>query len=92
MEITPDNCQVAGSRFNFVGSGFQPGESIIFYLTDPSGQVFGGEEPLIAQADGTSEPLALLTQADFPTGRWSLTMQGESSGHEAVGYFGLYSP
>jgi hypothetical protein len=92
MEITPDNCQVAGARFDFVGSGFQPGESIIFYLTDPSGQEFGGAEQLIARPDGTTEPVAFQTQADFPTGRWTLTMQGESSGHEARGYFGIYSP
>jgi hypothetical protein len=92
MEITPANCQVAGSRFEFVGSGFQPGESITLYVTDPSGNVLGGAEPLTARPDGTTDPLAFQTQANFPTGRWTFTMQGESSGHEAVGYFGIYSP
>jgi tartrate-resistant acid phosphatase type 5 len=91
MEITPDNCQAVGARFDFVGSGFQPGESITLYVTDPSGQVFGGAEQLTALPDGTTEPFAFQTQADYPTGRWTLTMQGESSGHEARGYFGLDS-
>jgi tartrate-resistant acid phosphatase type 5 len=92
MEITPANCQVAGSRFDFVGSGFQPGESVIFSFTDPSGQVFAGAGPLIARADGTTEPLDVQTQPDVATGRWTLTMRGESSGHEAQGYFGIYAP
>ncbi|MDQ6695211.1 MAG: hypothetical protein M3014_12455 [Chloroflexota bacterium] len=92
MEIQPSNCAKAGTRFLFTARGFQSGETVGVYLTEPSQAVYGAPFQLTANADGTAGAVSITTQSNFPLGIWALTFEGISSHNKAIGYFKLTPP
>jgi hypothetical protein len=91
--VRPSNCEKAGTEFSFLGSGFQPGETVSGYITLPDQSVCGPpncapREGFQAGADGTLA-LRFPTRSNYPLGIWALTMEGISSRKIAIGYFKL---
>ncbi|MEO8289311.1 MAG: hypothetical protein ABI670_23125 [Chloroflexota bacterium] len=87
MTITPSNCAKAGTTFFFVGSGFQPGESVGAYLTAPDQAVIGAPFQLEAASDGTAGTVNYSTLRGDDPGVYALTMEGTTSHARAIGYF-----
>jgi hypothetical protein len=92
MTITPSNCARAGTRFIFTGRGFQPGEQVGVYVTDPSQAVFGAPFQIEADSAGVAGSVSFTTQSNFPLGVWAMTMEGTTSRAVAIGYFKLTPP
>ncbi len=92
MQISPGICEPAGTHFTFLGTGFQPGGSVRFWLTAPDGTVLGSPQPVPADNNGGIGPLPLTMDTSYPTGLWSLTFEGVTSQHQAIGYFVLLPP
>jgi hypothetical protein len=92
MQILPSNCAPAGTRFLFVGRGFQPGENVGVYVTAPDQSVFGAPFQLQADQSGVAGTVLFTTQRNFPLGVWAMTMEGVSSRRVAIGYFKLIAP
>jgi hypothetical protein len=76
-----------GTDFSAYGYGFEPGESIGVYVTDPDQAVFGAPFQVTADGDGFSEVVTLFTDRSFPTGIYAFTFEGVESGHVAIAYF-----
>ncbi len=91
LTSTP-NCGPAGTTFKFVGSGFDPSESVGVYTTLPSGQVYGTPDTANVEADGTVKDWFVNTQTKDPLGIWAITMEGLASRHKAIGYFKVTPP
>jgi hypothetical protein len=89
MSISPSNCAKAGTRFSFVGRGFQGGENVGVYVTAPDQSVFGAPFQITADGSGTAGTVTFTTQSTFPLGVWAMTMEGTSSHARAIGYFKL---
>ncbi|MGA7733020.1 MAG: hypothetical protein WCD37_17310, partial [Chloroflexia bacterium] len=92
MQITPGNCELAGTEFTFVGSGFVASEDVGVYLTDPDGAVFGAPFHVGTDENGVTEAVVFSTLLNYPPGIWTLTMEGVTSHRTAFGYFRLLSP
>jgi hypothetical protein len=86
QEVTPA-CGAAGTRFEFSGSGFKPGELVGIYATMPSGAVFGAPFQRRADAAGRVTGLTLTTSAATPPGIWANTMEGTETHAKSIGYF-----
>lgn len=88
--ITPSNCMLFGTVATMTISGFQPGEKIAYWLTDPSGEIIGGSESpddlLTAKADGTLDKLTFATYFLAP-GTWYWVFEGQTSHHQSIIYF-----
>jgi hypothetical protein len=89
MTITPSNCARAGTRFVFVGRGFEGGETVGVYVTAPDQSVVGAPFQITAEGDGTAGTVSFTTQSNYPLGIWAMTMEGVSSHKQAIGYFKL---
>lgn len=89
VRITPSNCEPVGTSFTFTASGFQPGEMVSIWATDPDGNVFGAPFQLQAGQTGSTPPTNFGTTTGFPTGLWRLTFSGDTSQFRAVGNFML---
>ena len=85
-------CAPAGTRFLFVGRGFQPGEKVGVYVTAPDQSVFGAPFQIDADSNGMAGTVSFTTQRNFPLGVWALTMEGVTSHRTAIGYFKLIAP
>jgi hypothetical protein len=90
-EATPSSGKV-GDTITFNARGFQAREAVSFWFTAPNGDVVGTARPIRGgvNADGTVGPLAIDLSADLigsMPGRWALTFQGASSGHQALIFF-----
>jgi hypothetical protein len=92
MTVGPSTCAPAGTDFTFTGSGFQPGESVGFYVTAPDGSVIGAPFELTADESGNVGGVTFDTGPSFPTGVWVATMEGDTSNATAKGYFKLLAP
>ncbi len=92
MQILPSNCAPAGTRFLFVGRGFQPGEKVGVYVTAPDQSVFGAPFQIDADSNGMAGTVSFTTQRSFPLGVWAMTMEGVTSHRTAIGYFKLIAP
>lgn len=91
MVVRP-NCGPPGTTFNFEGSGFQPGESVAYWVTLPDQSVYGTQEQGIANANGQlGVYLSLSRDPRVPAGIWATTMRGITSQREAIGYFKVTS-
>lgn len=86
--VTP-NCGSPGDTFTFSFDGFNPGESVSFWFTDPHGTVVGTASPLNGSPNGRFDNLPIPTQSNFTLGIWALTFHGTQSGHEAIAWFKL---
>lgn len=92
MRILPSNCGPAGTQFGFFGRGFQPGEKVGVYLTDPNGEVFGAPFQTDTDGAGNADPVGFTTDRSFQPGVWAMTMEGTTSHHKAIGYFKITAP
>ena len=84
--ITPGGCVLFGTTITMTIRGFQPGEKIAYWLTDPNGEVQGSEDEedlLVAGADGTLGDLSFPTSF-LDTGDWFWVFQGATSGTQSV--------
>ena len=89
--ITPSNCGPGGTRFTFIGSGFDVNEVVGVYVTDPTQAVYGA--PFQAQPDPQGRVgITFQTDRSFPPGVWAMTMEGVTTKRKAIGYFKLTSP
>jgi hypothetical protein len=85
MQVTP-NCGPGGTRFIFVGSGFDVNELVGVYVTDPTQAVYGA--PFQAQPDAQGRVgVSFQSVRGFPAGVWAMTMEGVTSRRVAIGYF-----
>ena len=89
-EARPNNGR-PGDTLQVTARGFQPGETISFWITWPDGYVAGTETGVegLVRPDGSIGPFPWTIEeddADFP-GVWGLTFQGDSSRNMAVIYF-----
>jgi hypothetical protein len=89
MTISPSNCARAGTRFSFVGRGFQAGENVGVYVTAPDQSVFGAPFQITADGSGVAGTVTFSTQSNYPLGIWAMTMEGTTSHARAIGYFKL---
>ncbi|MGI8589336.1 MAG: hypothetical protein ACR2M0_16875 [Chloroflexia bacterium] len=89
--VTP-NCAPAGSRFDFVASGFKPSETVGIYVTLPDGKVSGAPFQVNGEPDGRVTGIYVPTRPDAPTGIWAITYEGLSTHAKAIGYFKVTGP
>jgi hypothetical protein len=89
VQISPGNCEPAGTAFSFSGSGFQPSESVRTMMTMPDGTPLGAPYFVTADNNGNVGPVSFNTNPGDPTGVWHLTFEGMTSQHQAIGYFKL---
>jgi hypothetical protein len=80
-------CGQRGTTFNFSGSGFQPGELVGVYATQPDGSVFGAPFQVEADAALVVDGITLRNDSTSQLGVWANTFEGTSSGHHSIGYF-----
>src|SRR5437762_6742118 len=85
ITVLPNNCDRGGTVFLFIGHGFQPGENVGVYVTDPTQAVYGAPFQVEAASDGSAGPVSFTTSSNFPTGIWAMTMEGTSSHTRAIG-------
>ncbi len=91
MVVTP-KCGPAGTRFTFVGSGFQPGEAVGRYYTLPNGQVIEGSSQSIADNSGGVDGISIGTTGSSPQGIWAGTFEGVQSHRKAIAFFRVTGP
>ncbi len=89
--ITPI-CGPQGTDFAFEGRGFQPGEDVGIYVTEPSQAVFGAPFQETADSAGTVSGIGLQTDRTFDPGIWAVTMEGTTTHNKAIGYFKITGP
>lgn len=83
-------CGVAGrTYFEFGSIGFQPGEQVGVYLTEPTQAVYGAPWQGEVDAQGAFLEAYWEPPTDAMAGVWSLTIEGVNSHHKAVAYFKL---
>ncbi len=89
--ISPTEAE-AGKRFQVLGRGFNEGEAISYWFTNPQGQV-AADSPFTL-VDGTNpngQVRFAFSDGDLglslSPGLWGLTMQGQESNHRAIFYF-----
>jgi hypothetical protein len=87
MQISPGNCEPAGTDFSFMGSGFQPSEDVRIFVTMPDGTLLGAPYILHADNSGDAGPVPFNTDTTYPTGLWRMTFEGQTSQHQAIGPF-----
>ncbi|MFL5732645.1 MAG: hypothetical protein ACJ78Q_05530 [Chloroflexia bacterium] len=88
MQTAPaSRCGRGGTIFLFLGHGFQPGENVGAYVTDPTQAVFGANFQFTADSDGYAGIAQFTTAPGFPLGIWAITFEGVDSHHRAIGYF-----
>ncbi|HEX2988533.1 MAG TPA: hypothetical protein VHS06_10225 [Chloroflexota bacterium] len=92
MKVAPSTCAQGGTRFEFLGSGFTPGEKVGVYVTEPSQAVYGPPWQIGVDGEGYTDVVSFQTEPDFPTGIWAMTMEGVTSHHKAIGYFKILPP
>jgi hypothetical protein len=86
MTVTP-RCGPGGTRFEIVGTGFQPGEQVGRYYTAPNGSVVPGSSQSTADGNGNVSGISFITTANTPNGIWAGTFEGVSSHRKAVAFF-----
>jgi hypothetical protein len=84
-------CAQPGTTFSFSARGFQPGENVGVYATQPNGSVFGAPFQVVADSAGTVGGVSLRTNSNSPVGVWAMTFEGTSSGARSIAYFKLVS-
>ena len=78
----------AGTIFTFSISGFQPGEQISSWVTDPNLAVTTPPFNLAFTADGQGNATGLqLNSTGYISGVWAITFQGLRSNHQSILYF-----
>lgn len=103
--VRPDNINAnaepaegpAGTNFNIVLFGFEPGERVSIWLTLPDDSVIEAPELGVANDNGEAtlfgdSPITLFTDENDPVGVWALTGQGNSSGNLSIGYVTVLPP
>jgi pimeloyl-ACP methyl ester carboxylesterase len=88
MEMPTSNCMPVGSRFQFIGRGFTPGERVASWLTLPDGKIDG--ETLYGEAGSDGRrgvEVWLEADDDRQDGVYAITMEGTVSHNKAIGYY-----
>jgi len=75
----------------FTATGFTGGEAVSFWFTAPNGEVDGTAAPVPGgvRDDGSVNFRSVRVSESFAQnyGRWAITVQGATSGHQAVIFF-----
>lgn len=82
-------CGPSGTTFLLTVFGFQANEPLSFWYTDPDGNAVGVPSPLPGGHPGRIDNLPIATGPGtiFRDGIWAVTIQGTTSGHQAIGRF-----
>jgi hypothetical protein len=82
----PPGAQIVGTTLTFNVDGFQAGESINTWTTDPNG--FALAQPGTT-ADSAGKATYSLSTLGYMTGHWNLTFHGQTSKHDVIKSFDL---
>lgn len=82
----PVQCGKTGERLWFEGSGFKDGETVDVCFISPTGQETCSEELSKHNVRGTVQVEWIFGASDL-RGTWKVTMKGQQTGHQPVGYF-----
>lgn len=89
--IRPSACLPQGTEMQIDIFGFDAGEQVAFWLTGPDGRVFGTQQTITVDPDGSRANLNYPTSNLYP-GRWYWVFQGQISKHQSIAFFTIYAP
>jgi hypothetical protein len=94
LRVDPERAP-RGSTFQFVGSGYLPGEKVFFWAINPDGRPVSRHthihEELEADAQGAAA-WEWTVEPDEPPGRWMMVSRGDVSRKEGQVFFEVTAP